>query len=787
MEAALKEFEKIFDCCAQCRENKGEAREVELRKARLSNAELLADSVVVHRKGDVFELVYGENSDEEEQQNVIVCRQLREKGFHVDLSRPLIIPEDTPHVLRLIDRYAELYVVECRFDELVRPSGSVRNMLRTVMAKVDFTLMERGVDLEELFDIVDFPPFYIRKRDIRLCGQSTQLVNHYLNALKKNKAVSIEDAKPSFNSPALWTSDTDEAKDWESMIIFEYSQDRVYEALSSGKAEADVDWELLEGDNLDLFKENIRSLVGSPEQLRPSLLYLVSRFVTKLNDNSSFSFSADSGQAQLRAQNDWLIHRYLSQLLYKELALDPSCCFFGLCQDLGLEIKFFNSEFFTILISSGLRIDKRVYLRMRMDQCDRCNAVGCKFRLSSIKSSDDEQSNESHELQSSYYKALVAALQVPEEEVVTRYLINDAKDTVDMVDQNDVKNCTNYEASRCEPCARAEEIRKWCKGLANSPIINLDSVLSLFDHLNRHFPKKHLKDIAVLYESFRRDCTSQAESNSSFMDKKLWVNDALWTLNAAFYEAKAQNDVVIQAAVMRYLAIMQASYMRSPKGLCVLHMCHSFQMDSFIAELAPSSVVSREHLEANFLPNDRHVWFYYALRDEMGWQMKANLAEYCSKCEVIDHYRCPHRIEFHGIGQKDGKSRRSMPKKKPITYDKYKRLRDVVDEICQYLDTNAKGYVKMTNSAVKWSFKKPAVLYAYMGAKLRVHFDIDRVPWTQIAKIVSVTGASALKNYGSLYYQALTTRKYEDTQIFPDGYQKIDEAFNSLTPSKKRK
>ena len=154
MEAALKEFEKIFDCCAQCRENKGEAREVELRKARLSNAELLADSVVVHRKGDVFELVYGENSDEEEQQNEIVCRQLREKGFRVDLSRPLIIPEDTPHVLRLIDRYAELYVVECRFDELVRPSGSVRNMLRTVMAKVDFTLMERGVDLEELFDIV---------------------------------------------------------------------------------------------------------------------------------------------------------------------------------------------------------------------------------------------------------------------------------------------------------------------------------------------------------------------------------------------------------------------------------------------------------------------------------------------------------------------------------------------------------------------------------------------------------------------------------------------------------
>ena len=128
-----------------------------------------------------------------------------------------------------------------------------------------------------------------------------------------------------------------------------------------------------------------------------------------------------------------------------------------------------------------------------------------------------------------------------------------------------------------------------------------------------------------------------------------------------------------------------------------------------------------------------------------------------------------------------------MPKKKPITYDKYKRLRDVVDEICQYLDTNTKGYVKTTNSAVKWSFKKPAVLYAYMGAKLRVHFDIDRVPWTQIAKIVSVTGASALKNYGSQYYRALTTRKYEGTQIFPDGYQKIDEAFNSLTPSKKRK
>ena len=63
MEAALKEFEKIFDCCAQCRENKGEAREVELRKARLSNAELLADSVVVHRKGDVFELVYVEKSN----------------------------------------------------------------------------------------------------------------------------------------------------------------------------------------------------------------------------------------------------------------------------------------------------------------------------------------------------------------------------------------------------------------------------------------------------------------------------------------------------------------------------------------------------------------------------------------------------------------------------------------------------------------------------------------------------------------------------------------------------
>lgn len=199
-------------------------------------------------------------------------------------------------------------------------------------------------------------------------------------------------------------------------------------------------------------------------------------------------------------------------------------------------------------------------------------------------------------------------------------------------------------------------------------------------------------------------------------------------------------------------------------------------------------MANREQLEASFLPGEkRHFWFYYALRDEMGWQMKATLAEYCSKCEVYVQCGCPHRIKFNGIGQRVEKSRRSQTKNNPPVCDKHKQLRAVVEKICQYLDTNTKGYVKKSNSSVKWSFQKPAVLYAYMGAKLRIFLGIDRVPWLQIAKIVSVTGASALKNYGSLYYQALTTQKYEGTQIFPDGYQKIDEAFNSLTPSKKRK
>ena len=109
------------------------------------------------------------------------CRSLENNTWHIDTSRELVVPEDKRTLLRLLGQFAELQVFPCTLEKHW-PSVSVIHQVRTILAKVDFTLLERGVDMVPLCQIVGLN-YYNRDRDLYDCGESFNLIEYYLSQL----------------------------------------------------------------------------------------------------------------------------------------------------------------------------------------------------------------------------------------------------------------------------------------------------------------------------------------------------------------------------------------------------------------------------------------------------------------------------------------------------------------------------------------------------------------------------------------------------------------------------
>ena len=130
---------------------------------------------------------------------IMRCPYLRKKGLMINIDREYVIPEDERETLRLLDKIAQCYSQECRFNKRDHYGvKTVDGLMRVAIAKLDFALIETGKDYGKLMHDMYFP-YYERKSDIYGCGYSWELIRYYMDKygfpLKSNEEYEAEDTR----------------------------------------------------------------------------------------------------------------------------------------------------------------------------------------------------------------------------------------------------------------------------------------------------------------------------------------------------------------------------------------------------------------------------------------------------------------------------------------------------------------------------------------------------------------------------------------------------------------
>lgn len=120
--------------------------------------------------------------------NGIDCNYLKKWDCSLDINREFDFPTEESEILRILDRFSSCYYYECvKLGSLRRPENTLEKKTQEVLARYDFYLMERGIDMMPLCEIVDLET-YKREEHLWNCGYSYTLINHYLEKLAESGA-----------------------------------------------------------------------------------------------------------------------------------------------------------------------------------------------------------------------------------------------------------------------------------------------------------------------------------------------------------------------------------------------------------------------------------------------------------------------------------------------------------------------------------------------------------------------------------------------------------------------
>ena len=117
--------------------------------------------------------------------NGISCNYLEKWNCSLDIRREFDFPTDEAEILRILDSISGCYFYECvKLGSLRGAENAMKNKTREVLARFDFYLLERGIDIMPLCEIVDLD-LYKREEHIWNCEYSYTLINYYLQKLEK--------------------------------------------------------------------------------------------------------------------------------------------------------------------------------------------------------------------------------------------------------------------------------------------------------------------------------------------------------------------------------------------------------------------------------------------------------------------------------------------------------------------------------------------------------------------------------------------------------------------------
>ncbi len=135
--------------------------------------------------------------------NGIHCNYLEKWDATLNIDREFVYPTEEPEILRILDDLAGCYYYDCiRLGALKRKVNRMEEKTMTVLAHYDFFLLEHGIDMMPLCEIVGLDS-YKREEHIWECGYSYTLVNYYLDKINADGGKKLTPAAVINGTPEL--------------------------------------------------------------------------------------------------------------------------------------------------------------------------------------------------------------------------------------------------------------------------------------------------------------------------------------------------------------------------------------------------------------------------------------------------------------------------------------------------------------------------------------------------------------------------------------------------------
>lgn len=170
---------------------------------------------------------------------------------------------------------------------------------------------------------------------------------------------------------------------WRSLSELTIQQYSAYQYLTYGGNAPIVDWEKMKGENYDRFSRDVSTVIGDTNKVRQACLVIIQRvlywFLELRKDDYVFKLHGEAQEFYI--QDNLLLGKYIARIIGKTLPLDPSLCFFRLAEELGFKFDNFFKTMVDYTSAYNLLFDPRLFLRLRADQCLKCNKQLCAFRI----------------------------------------------------------------------------------------------------------------------------------------------------------------------------------------------------------------------------------------------------------------------------------------------------------------------------------------------------------------------------------------------------------------------
>ena len=163
------------------------------------------------------------------------CSTLRNANIVIDIERDLVIPDSEDEILKVLDRFANILFAECPLSRTRHQSreSSVKGRTLITLAKIDFALLQRGIDIMKLAEIVDLY-YYDRKEHVRECGYSYDLIGYYLDKYK---------LPPLFEKIDDWfVSDSDVSTSVPEQFRNDYAMSLLNRLVTAGYCDSNLQW-----------------------------------------------------------------------------------------------------------------------------------------------------------------------------------------------------------------------------------------------------------------------------------------------------------------------------------------------------------------------------------------------------------------------------------------------------------------------------------------------------------------------------------------------------------------